>query len=331
MNVKPLILAAACLTFLQALPANAEQRWDLYTIVGLNHPVAQQLQQFGDEVKKRTNGDVVITVRPAGELPFKPTEVVKITGEGQVQMGEALGSFMTGTVPIAGLLGLPLFLGSEEELSKAVPIVRKYMDKDLDRAGVKVLFHFLWPFPSIYGSGKPIRSPEDFAGRKLRVLSPQQAEMLKRLGGSSVSLTTPEVPVALERGTVEGVLTTAYTLVGSKWAEMTKWGYEGRLSGVDDYLIVNLVAYNKLSAPSRAALEAVAKEWGPKMTAASFVAEKESTELLRTKYKMSIVTASDADRRRMTDIMKPYWATWAQEAGPEAQKALAEVRAAVGK
>lgn len=316
---------------LQAGAVKAETRWDLYTIVGVNHPVAVQLQQFSDEVRRRSGGDLVITIRPAGELPFKATEVVKITGDGQVQLGEALASFTVGTVPLVGVTGLPLFLSSADDMRKALPIVRRAVSKDFEKQGAKVLFQFLWPFAQIYGSGKPIRSPSDFAGRKLRVLSPMGAEMLKRLGATSVSLTTAEVPVAFDRGTIEGVISTAYTMVGSKWAEMAKWGYESAFNGVDDYVIVNIAAYNKLSPKTRATLDEVAQEWGPKMSTASFHAETESRNLLLSRYKYEIVTATKADNDRMTALMKDYWSEWAKATGPDAAKLLDEVRAAVGK
>src|SRR3954470_22763664 len=124
-KILPVSIATAATAL--ALNAQAATNWDLYTVVGITHPVAVQLKAFGDEVKQRTNGELVITVRPAGELPFKPTEVVRIVGEGQVQLGEALASFTTGTVPLVGVTGLPLFLTSKAELEKALPIVRKHV------------------------------------------------------------------------------------------------------------------------------------------------------------------------------------------------------------
>jgi TRAP-type transport system periplasmic protein len=189
----------------------------------------------------------------------------------------------------------------------------------------------LWPPVNIFGTGKPIRSAAEFSGRKLRTLSPQEAEMLRRLGASSVSLTTSDVPVALERGTVEGVFTTGFNMVGSKWGDFCKWAYIADVHGADDYIIVNAAAYDKLSPRVRQVLDEVAKEWAPKMTQANLAAEAGSIETLRTKGGMEIFRASKQDADRITDKMKDYWPAWAKQTGPDAVAMLEEIRAAIGK
>ena len=311
--------------------AAAATKWDLYSFVSINHMIAVQLTQFAEEVKKRTGGELSILVRPAGELPFKANEVVRITGEGQVQLGEALALFVTGSVPLTGVTGLPMFLRSPEQMQKALPIIDKYVRKEFEKQGVRILFHYLWPSTNIFGSGKPIRSADDFVGRKLRTLSPQEAEMLKRLGASSVSLTTSDVPVALERGTVEGVITTGFNMVGSKWGDFCKWAYLADLHGADDYIIVNAAAYDNLSPRVRQVLDEVAKEWAPKMTQANLAAEAGSLETLRTQNGVELIRASKQDTDRITEKMKDYWPAWAKQTGPDAVAMLDEVRAAVGK
>ena len=331
MKRRTVLTGLASAPLFSALPARASTKWDFYTFVGLTHPIAVQLRQFSDEVKKRTNGDLNITLRLAGEVPFQANEVVKITGDGQVQLGEALALFTTGSVPLTGVTGLPMFLRTPEETLKAMPIIRKYVSKELEKSGVKILFHYLWPSVNIFGSGKVVRKPEDFAGRKLRTLSPQEAEMLKRMGAASVSLTPTEVPVALERGTIEGVMTTAFNMVGSKWADFSTWAYIADFHAADDYIIVNTAAYNKLSPQTRKVLDDTAAEWAPKMTEFNLASEAGSLETLRTTHKVEVVRAPKADIDKITERMKDYWETWANAQGPDGVAMLKEIRAVVGK
>jgi TRAP-type C4-dicarboxylate transport system substrate-binding protein len=184
---------------------------------------------------------------------------------------------------------------------------------------------------NIFGSGPAVHKPQDFAGRKLRTLSPQEAEMLKRLGAASVSLTSSEVPVAFERGTIEGVMTTAFNMIGSKWADFSKWAYLADFHVADDYILVNKDAYNKLSPATRKVLDDAAAEWAPKMTQANLAAEAGSLETLKTKYKVQVTQAPKADMEQMTARMKDYWESWAQQQGPDAVAMLKEIRAAIGK
>ncbi len=331
MTVRRILATAATTLLLGISSASAATKWDFYSFVGVTHPIGQQLVQFANEVKKRTNGELVITVRPAGEFPFKPNEVVKITGDGHVQLGAALALFTTGSVPLVGVTGLPLFLRTEEEMNKALPIIKKHTEKDFEKAGTKVLFQFLWPNLNLFGSGKPIHSVDQFSGRKFRTLSPQQAEMMKRFGAAAVSMTNPEVPVALERGTVEGLLTTAFNMVGSKWGDLVKWAYMADFHGADDYILVNLAAYNKLKPEVRKVLDEVAVEWGPKMTKANLSADEGSLEVLRTQHKVEVIRASKQDTDLMLAKVKDYWDAWAKQNGPAAATMLDEIRRAVGK
>jgi TRAP-type C4-dicarboxylate transport system substrate-binding protein len=328
---RTLVTAMAGAVALSPVPIVAQSpvRWDFYTFLGLSHPVAILLTEYLSDVRKRSNGELVITLKPAGELPFKPNEVVKVTGDGLVQMGEALTVFITGTIPMTGIGALPMLLVSQDEMRKALPIIRKHMAKEFDKAGVTPVMHFSWPLTGLFGSGKPVKTLKDIAGRKFRTISPQQAELLKRLGAASVSLATAEVAVAMDRGTVEGMMTTAHSIQGSKWDDLVKWGFLGDFHGADDFIIVNKAAYAKLSPAARKALDDVSREWDARMTKEEFDAEAKSRAEL--KGKLELTAMSKADAATLTEQMKDYWVSWAQGVGPDAVAMLREVRAAVGK
>jgi len=194
--------------------AQSPAKWDLYAVTGVTHPITLRYKEFAEEVRKATDGKLDIVVRPAGELPFRATEVVKVAGEGQVQLAEAYMGFISGAVPLASMSSLPFLVRNAQELEKAWPIIDKFTAPVFAKAGVKNLFYHTWPAQNIFGSGKPIRTIEDFKGRKIRSTDGKQAEMLKQLGASSVSLTTAEVPVAMERGVAEGFITAGFNVVG---------------------------------------------------------------------------------------------------------------------
>jgi TRAP-type mannitol/chloroaromatic compound transport system substrate-binding protein len=75
---------ALLITFLLcggAAAAHAQTKWDLTGMDSINHAISQHFLQFADEVKKRTNGKLVITYRPAGEVPIRNDEVLKAVGK----------------------------------------------------------------------------------------------------------------------------------------------------------------------------------------------------------------------------------------------------------
>jgi TRAP-type transport system periplasmic protein len=321
---------AAAATMSVAGAAHAAEKWDMFVFPGATHPITMRLKEFAAEVNKRTNGYLSITVRPQGEFPFKANEVVRATGLGQVQLGEAYSGFISGAVPMSAVSNLPFLVRKSEELTRIWPIVQKYAEPEFAKAGVKTLFYFEWPEQNLWGRGAPVRRLEDFAGRKFRTTDVKQAEMLRRLGAASVSLTLAEVPQAVERGVVEGFITAGFNVIGAKWYEFVKWGYTpGIHVGGPDYILVNLAAYNKLPANVRGALDEVAAEWGPRMTKQNLADEAGDRETLRTKHGVDIYTPPPAELERMVDRMREYWGQWAEQNGPVAKAAVAEFRKAL--
>ena len=198
------------------------------------------------------------------------------------------------------------------------------------KAGVKNLFYHTWPVQNMFGRGKPIRTIEDFKGRKIRSTDGKQAEMLKQLGASSVSLTTAEVPVAMERGVAEGFITAGFNIIGAKWYEFVEWGWLGDIHiGGPDYTLVNVAAYEKLDADTRAKLDAVAKDYAPRFRAANLGDEAKDLETLKTQYKVDLFVPPQEQITALIDKMKPYWEQWA--ASHNGTSMLKEIRTALGK
>jgi len=333
--MKRLALGAAALAGLAAAltsPLMAQTNWDLYATTGVTHPITARFNAFSDEVKKATDGKLNIVVRPAGELPFRATEVVKATGIGQVQLASGYHGFVGGDIPAASIAGLPFLVQTGEELEKVYPIIEKYTAPLFKKRGIKVLFWHTWPVQNIYGRGKPIQSIEDFKGRKIRSTDGKQAEMLKQLGAASVSLTTAEVPVAMERGVAEGFMTASFNIIGSKWYEFTEWAWMGNVNmGGPDYMLMNIKAYEQLPADVRAKLDSVAASFSPKMRAANLGDEAAAIEQLKTQHKIAFYTPADDVMKELRKRMEPYWDSWAKQHGKDTEAMLKEVRAALGK
>lgn len=312
--------------------AQSSTKWDMYVMTGVTHPITLRYNEFSEEVKKATNGKLDIVVRPAGELPFRATEVVKVAGDGQVQITEAYQGFISGAIPLASITSLPFLVRNAQELEKVWPIIDKFTAPLFAKMGVKNLFYHTWPVQNIFGKGKPIRTIEDFKGRKIRSTDAKQAEMLKQLGASSVSLTTAEVPVAMERGVAEGFITAGFNVVGAKWYEFVQWGWLGDIHiGGPDYTLVNVEAYDKLDADTRAKLDAVAKAFAPKFRAANLGDEAKDIQTLKAQYKVDMFIPPKEQIDTLTARMTPYWEQWAASQGANGTAMLKEIRASLGK
>ena len=331
----PLVAAAAAGSAslpLIAKPARAAIAWDYFSFTGVTHTVTKFQMGFAEEVAKRTNGQLKITVRPAGELPFRADETSRVVGEGLVQIGSAYAGFIAGAVPMAGISGHPFLVRTIDDLNKVYPIIDKHIKPEFAKRGYKTLYWFSWPPQNMFGINKPILKAEDFAGRKIRTTDPKQSELVKRLGGSSITLATAEVPVAMQRGLMEAVLTASFNLVAAKWTELVKWAWYANINvGGPNYEIINTKAYNSLPADVRKTLDEVAAEWGPKMTAEIQKLEVTDRGSLKEKFGIETYEASPQVLDELVKKMAPYWDEWAKQNGANAQALMKEIRAALGK
>jgi TRAP-type C4-dicarboxylate transport system substrate-binding protein len=307
-------------------------RWDHYLFTGINHPVSVYLRGFADEVKKRTNGQLEIISRPAGELPFRATEAIKIVSDGSVQLAQGYVGFISGEAPLAGLPGMPFLLSNTKDVEKLWPIIKKYTEKEFSRYGVTTLFYFCWPPQNLYATGKLIQTVEDFAGRKIRATDPKQTAMLRLMKASSITLTTAEVPLALQRGVMEGVFSAAFNVVGAKWADLVKWAWLPDVNpGGPDFCIVNKKALAELSPDVRNTLMEVAKEWTVKMNTEIAASEQGARETLRTKFNVDLFYPRKSTIDTISKLMVPYWEKWAKDHGANGKAYLEEIRKALGK
>ena len=151
-------------------------------------------------------------------------------------------------------------------------------------------------------------------------------------------LVDPKVVMAIKdlalaaKTVVDGFMTAGFNVVGAKWSEFVNWGYiPGIHAGGPDYIMVNADAYKKLKPEVRAALDKVAAEWGPKMTRENAADETRDLEILKTKFKVDLFVPPQDQVDKLTELMKPYWTSWAEAQGPNAVAAVKEIRAVLNR
>ena len=149
-----------------------------------------------------------------------------------------------------------------------------------DKKGVTVLTTYYFPV-QIAWSSKKLTSLDDFKGQKIRATSPEQIEFLKRFGANGLTVGAPEVPSALERGVVDGVLT-ANAGGGKVWKDLLKYCYEIGLNFFEANIIVNKEALRQACRPTIAnSLTKAVVELSPKMT--QMMAQEEGEEKAKRK------------------------------------------------
>ncbi|HEY2870598.1 MAG TPA: TRAP transporter substrate-binding protein DctP [Reyranella sp.] len=320
-------LAAGSLAAPATLRAQSPTTWVVYTYVpAATLAPARVFQEIVERVAKETNGQLLLKYHLGGALTIKGTDITTAVGDNVIQIGD--DGMQQGNVPISGILRLPMLITTTAELDKALAVMKPYIDKAYDKLGATVLTTYYFPLQFAW-STKKLGSLDDFKGQKIRATSPEQIEFLKRFGANGLTISGAEVPSALERGVVDGVLT-AQAGGGKVWKDLLKYNFDLGLNFFEANIAVNKEAYAKLPAPQRDVLSKAIVELAPKMTKLLF--EEEGQEKAKRQAEGMIQTsATEADYKRGAERMASYWDEWAKRNGKESQEALKKVREVLGR
>ena len=282
-------------------------------------------KMLSEEIEKTTNGELKARLHLSGTLQIAPNNITAAVAGNVVQLADDL--FNSGNIAVAGIPRLPGLVRSLEEYTKAAEALRPYVVKAFAEKGVVVLAEYTYPLQVIWGR-KKIASLDDIKGLKLRVAQPEQGEMVRRFGGTSVTISAPEVPSALDRGVVDGIYTAGVGAV--LWKDLLKFGYLVPVNWNNSYIIANAEAFNKLSPDLQKKLRQAAEKIAKWNQDTMQQEESESVEVVK-KAGMEITVAKAEEAAKVADTMKSYWDDWAKSRGPDVVEALAKVRAALNR
>jgi len=301
---------------------------NLYTGNASKNTAVEELERIAEEIKQRTNGEVEIRVHLAGSLQIQVPDMTLAVSDGVIQIGD--DQQFASAVPVSGILRLPALIRTRDEYAKAAEIVQPYVDQQYAKYGVTVLGTYYYPPLEIFASNKKISNMEDLKGLKIRSLSAESSEWIKKVaGGIPITLSFSDLAPALDNGTVDG-MTTVASGAGYALRDQVKHNYRVPIAFSQVYEIINDDALSGLSRESQKVVKDV---FAARLTGLSDkIADADVTLLDKMKGQgMGSVAATPDEVARSEKLMEPFWEQWAKERGPEAQEALAKVRAALGR
>ena len=319
-------VASSILMLAAAGPARAAEQWNFYMHQSApNFATSRGAKLFTEEIDKATGGELKVRLHLSGTLQISASNITQAVGDNVVQLGDDL--FNSGNITVAGIPRLPMLIQSYEDFAKADAVLKPYIEKAFGQKGSTVLSSYSYPMQVIWGR-KKLESLDDIKGMKLRVAQPEQGEFVRRFGGTSITMSAPEVPSALDRGVVEGIFTAGVGAV--LWKDLLKYGYLLVVNVNNSYYIANTEALKKLSPDLQGKLRKVAEDtarWNQDTM------KKEEAELQQTLAAAgyTLTKAKPEDVTRAVGAVKPYWDEWAKTRGPDVVDALAKVRAALGR
>ncbi|MGV3494285.1 MAG: DctP family TRAP transporter solute-binding subunit [Ramlibacter sp.] len=328
-------VATALGTFsVSATAQNYKAEYKMSLVLGPPTPWGMAGKIWADLVKERTQGRINIKLYPGVSLiQGDQTREFSALRQGVIDM--AVGSTINWSPQVKelNLFSLPFLM---PDYAAVDALTQGEVGKDifarLDKAGVVPLAWGENGYREVTNSKRPIKSPEDLKGMKIRVVgSPIFSDMFTALGANPTQMSWADAQPALASGAVDGqenplFLFTVLKMhtVGQKY--VTTWGY------MADPLVfvVNKEIWESWTPADRDIVRKAAVDAGKEEIA---LARKGLTEADKPLLKdiaamgVTVTQLSAAERDAFVKATRPVYTKWKAQIGSglvdKAEKAIA--------
>lgn len=288
--LKPLAIGAATLVAGTGL-ASAETNLRLSDVLPEGNFMVENARTFAEAVSDATEGEVTITVSPAGSLGFKGPDQLGAVRDGLVDMADINISQQVGSNPLFGAEGVPFLVSSMDELKQYHSFLRPEFEKLFEQYNQKLLYMVPSPAQYVYLK-KEVETIDDFEGIPVRGADKNTVDIISSIGMDGVVMPWGELLPALASGRVEGVATSATSGVDGRFWEFLGYVYPTNHTWGSNAVTVNMDVWNTISEEDRAAIEKVAADLEPSFWDVSRDSDVKSIETMEAEG-MTLVPLSD--------------------------------------
>jgi C4-dicarboxylate-binding protein DctP len=224
------------------------------------HKAAEMFKQL---VEQRTKGHYEVQIYPAQQLGGLRDQV-EGTSLGTIEMTQQTPATVSLFVPKVMILDFPFLWTNEDAMWKVLdgPLGQELL-QSLEAKGLKGVDFWSSGYKNFTTGRKPIRTPDDFKGMKIRVIpSPLLAAQYEAWGASPTPVDFKELYTALQQGLVDGQENPAGTIVDVKLYEVQKYMTESRHGFLHYIMMFNKKWFDAQSKPNQEILIQAVKEAG---------------------------------------------------------------------
>lgn len=225
---RSLLTAAATLPLFTVWsgPARAaEFNYKLATGQSLDQPVNARLKQATDRIREASAGRLDIRFFPASQLG-SDTDLLTQVRSGGVEFLNIAGSVISTVIPLAAITNVGFTYSDYQQVWSSVDgELGKLIRAQIDKSGfVSVAKAGDNSFRQISSASKPIKTPADLQGYRIRVpVSPMFTSLFKSLGANPTSINFNELYTALQTKLVDGQENGLVAIDSGKLYEVQKY------------------------------------------------------------------------------------------------------------
>ncbi len=269
---------------------------------------------FKEYVEKATNGSIQVEIFPAGQFGGDADTMTGLR-LGTLEMAVAHdGAIALAYKPI-GILGIPFLYDNHEHAWRVYdsPWMNRLSEDMIKKTGIRLLGFADNGVRHFTNSKRPIQTPDDMKGLKIRVMpSPVFQILVSALGASPSAIPWAELPTALQQKVVDGEENGVTNILAASLYQYQKYiTLDAHVWSVHGYLI-NEKFYQSLTPVERKAVEEgtrIAIAIHRKMTSDQDMHAKE----ILTKLGMEVTELTPAELARFRTLAQPPVKAWAEK------------------
>ncbi len=256
-----LLLMIACLVLAACGGKSDVRRIKLAHGLPTSHPVHEAMVYLAERAALHSSGALRVEVHPSEQLGTE-REVIELLQIGSVGMTKVSASVMESFVPEYGVFSLPyLFRDDKHRAAVLDGEIGGEILRAGRRFGLNGLVYYDAGSRSFYTRERPIRTPADLGGLKIRTQeSPSAIRMVRALGGSATPIAWGELYTALQQGIVDGAENNPPSFYLSRHYEVCKYYSLDEHTSVPDVVLVSTHLWEGLRPEEREALTRAARE-----------------------------------------------------------------------
>lgn len=255
----------------------------------VTHPVAVAMQFMADRLAELSDGRLTVKIYPASQLGGE-RELLELVQFGAIGLTKVSGAALENIVPPIRVFSLPYLFRDDEHLDR---VLYGELGKELlataEPYGLKALAYYDAGWRSFYTVDRPILTPDDLAGLKIRVQpSVMSISLIRHYGGSPTPLAYGELYTAFQNGVVDGAENNPPSFYTSRHYEVNRYYVLNEHTAIPDFFIIGTKAWERLDEVERGWLlqaveESVARQrvlWRESVEESMRVVEEAGVEVI---------------------------------------------------
>lgn len=291
-------------------------------------PVYEGAAKFAELVKKYTEGRYEIKLFANAALgngnQLTSTEMVQ---KGNLDMVITSFNWMVKSEPSLQLLNLPWLINGNDFIDKNMVYGTKLyskLDKMLEKLNLKMLSIYELGWRELSNSVRPVSSPSDMKGLKLRAIDATTIESFTAMGANPTNISFGELYTALQQGAAEGQENPiASIFIPNRFYEVQKYLTIWDSGYTPLPLVINTGVWKSIDPADQEAIQKAATE-----------AIDYQKKLIRNLNEQGIQTAKDKgvqitvlneeQKAEFKKVVEPLYAKYFEKADPDMAKMLKE-------